>query len=512
MSGTRKRNRSGDNQHVSPSVSSNQIRSLKRAKTKYNLNQHSYNLSQLDFNAGYKYIVDNNLEERLRNEVESEDDEKTIYELWISYFEINIYKPDIQLKETEMLPIPSEIILPKPSEIILPKPSEIILSKNILPKKVQQTRRGGSISHAIRQKIFFKEHFNTLTVLSLRDIAGKLICKVYGSSLPYGDNTQELYRYFYNSVGIKTIISLQACGTTTDVVHLKSCDNMKWSQIRGSKTEREIWEKIEVKKHKSKFIEIEWKDMTAPSFDVMDEINGYPIWSSPTLIHCYAGFGRTGTILFLFWFRWTILNKMFVVFDLKSKTDVQIGYQALLHPFLKCAISPVAKSTRSSEMYFRLLLQFNNCLSIGYLDPKFTVGSTYTIERMCGELFKIETLTSANLFVARMNYVLLYIALFLNEQVDYSKYLGLPPQGGKITSIYLYPLHNNYPLRKNKFDEHTIFQSPTPTHINTYVANNNFGLKPVNIPYTGVAAAPALASSTSASTPIISLGSSLSTP
>ena len=53
---------------------------------------------------------------------------------------------------------------------------------------------------------------------------------------------------------------------------------MKWSQKVGSKTEKKIWENIEVKKHKSKFIEIEWKDMTAPSFDVMDEINDW--WNS----------------------------------------------------------------------------------------------------------------------------------------------------------------------------------------------------------------------------------------
>jgi hypothetical protein len=125
-----------DYQPVSSSMYSKQSRLFKRAKTKEDLNkdiidlsqhsdnlsQHSYILSQLDINAGYQYIIHNNLEEALRNEVGPEDDEDiTTEELWTVYFETNNDKPNVQLKETALEPIPSEIILPIPSEIILPK-------------------------------------------------------------------------------------------------------------------------------------------------------------------------------------------------------------------------------------------------------------------------------------------------------------------------------------------------------------------------------------------------------
>jgi hypothetical protein len=150
------------------------------------------------------------------------------------------------------------------------------------------------------------------------------------------------------------------------------------------------------------------------------------------------------------------------------------------------------------------MLQFYRCIELGYIDAKLKDGNTYDVYDMFKELFKIKTLTSANLFLSRFNNILLFTAIFLNTQTDTAIFPGIPQQ--PITKIYLYPLHTNYPSGKSEFDKDTIFVNPEYTDINNYIANNNFGLKPNNIPYTGKV----LQSSSSLSN--MGLDSSLSQP
>jgi hypothetical protein len=226
--------------------------------------------------------------------------------------------------------------------------------------------------------------------------------------------------------------------------------------------------------------------MTAPSIDVMNALSITPVWNTPTLIHCYAGFGRTGTALLFFWFRWKLLNKMFPVYD--TVRLVKKGFEALTEPFLGCKTIKLAGFTESGQMFDRLKDQFKDCISIEKLDNKYKRGNTFRTQNLVEELFDIHSLTSANRFVARINNILLYTALYLNVETD-RKYSGLPPSSRKIREICFYTLHNNCPPGENSFNKHTIFQNPTMTDINMFVEKNIFGLKSHNIEYTGAPAA-----------------------
>ena len=105
---------------------------------------------------------------------------------------------------------------------------------------------------------------------------------------------------------------------------------------------------------------------------------------------------------------------------------------------------------------------------------------------MIEEVFKINTLSQANLFVTRINYILLYTALFLNAQTDRVQFPGIPPS--HITRIYLYPLHTQYPQQQSgrivsMFTPDYIFKNPNQVNINHFDAQNEYGLKLKNIPY-----------------------------
>jgi hypothetical protein len=427
-------------------------------------------LRGLSFEAGIEYIESNNLESWLEDQLDlSTEYDMEVEEMYSIFYENNIDKEKNSIHVNSLIP------------------------PMVAPSYVKQ-RRGGNKTIKKQKKLvlykggvgpFFKPRFNTLTVLSIKDAYGNEVCKVYGSSLPVNEKIPELYKYFYKTIGIHTIISFQNCEKTLDGVHKSSCRKLgynKFLAFEPSKIWKEMGKKLMKIKQKGKtrrikqkvettqFLTPEIKDMTAGTIPAFDELIRAKIWIYPTLIHCYAGFGRTGSALLYYWFRSHLLYKC----DGK-------GYEVLNQPFI--GLNGGTLFIKSATMYMYLMDNFKKNISKysdsnldpgnTYLDP----GNTYSTELLIHELFKFEKLNSVNLFITRINYILLYSALFLNAQTDQSL-PGIPALTGiPISEIYLYPLHDKYPNFAQKFSRGHIFNTPVSTNIYTFRPDNPFGLK-----------------------------------
>jgi hypothetical protein len=228
----------------------------------------------------------------------------------------------------------------------------------------------------------------------------------------------------------------------------------------------------------TRFIANEEKDMTAGSLSNFNLLIQQPIWKRPTLIHCLAGFGRTGTALLYYYIRTLLLYGI----DGLNYTNLNQKYFRFTN--INCKLS------LSSCVYNFFKIRFERNLSL-HTDLKWEYGvvdgSNYHPSKMVEEVFKIDTISQANLFVTRINYILLYTALFLNAQIgNQTEFPGIPPS--PITHIYLYPLHTQYPQLQSgrivsMFTPDYIFQNPNLVSINHFDAQNEYGLKLKNIPH-----------------------------
>jgi len=148
------------------------------------------------------------------------------------------------------------------------------------------------------------------TIVKIKDINNKPIY-VRGTSLPdpdeplpvgfitnpeqYCTNTMNYYRYVKN---IPHIISLHGCGLDWSQYRYKPryCDNLNesdnWNKICNEHDEVVGTNHIK---------EFHWVDMSAGFFSVFKSISDIDFTqiSNFSIIHCLAGFGRTGTVLML---------------------------------------------------------------------------------------------------------------------------------------------------------------------------------------------------------------------
>jgi hypothetical protein len=127
---------------------------------------------------------------------------------------------------------------------------------------------------------------------------------LYGTSLPLWDrfSMENIFRFYLFRKGIKRVISLQGCGSVDQPPPLNNVEdvcepdimleNTVFNDTKGFHPVTLNDPRVEIIYHTIQDMEpgsiIVWVNLTRYYMDSCDEM---------TLVHCYAGFGRTGSVL-----------------------------------------------------------------------------------------------------------------------------------------------------------------------------------------------------------------------
>ena len=248
----------------------------------------------------------------------------------------------------------------------------------------------------------------------------------------YCTNTMNFYRYVKN---IPNIISLQGCDLdwTGYRYNPKYCDNLE---------EKANWNKIcneydnNTNPRTDHIKEFYWVDMSAGFFSVYKSLSDIDFTdiSNSSIIHCLAGFGRTGTVLMLI-----ICINHYKEFPDEYETD-----------FLIPERNDPDNSKTSNRIIRKLKSLFYQYLEVDQeipIDPAIPINDrtkdtlkrlifSFGIEKIFDELFtnfyrrgarnRQVNYTSLNVMVTRINYILYFTAKACNQ-----------------TSVILYETHRH---------------------------------------------------------------------
>jgi hypothetical protein len=278
----------------------------------------------------------------------------------------------------------------------------------------------------------WKSRFSTIVKIS--DINNKPIY-VRGTSLPVSDNpstivsvcngedfctnTLNFYRYIKN---IPNLISLQGCDLDWTGYRYtpKHCDDLnekeKWNRICNEYDN--VTEPSHMRNDHMK--EFHWVDMSAGFFSVYDSLSNIDFTdiSNSSIIHCLAGFGRTGTVLML-------------IICINYYKDFPSKYEA---DFLTLEQDDPDNSKTSNRIIRKLKWLFYQFVEVDQeipIDPEISINGQ-TIDRIKRSitLFDANTIqeeiftnfyrrgsrnnqinfTSLNVLVTRINYILYFTA------------------------------------------------------------------------------------------------------
>jgi len=347
--------------------------------------------------------------------------------------------------------------------------------------------------------------FNTLTMLKPLD---RIQLYVYGSSLPikntytspmglgsdqYCANTLYFYKFIKN---ISRIISLQGCGLNWNSISLPPSKQLPYlpPQCEGLE-EKKIWDIMcrsndtEYDPNNSSLLEYYWIDMAGGFFETYNDIVSLDFTDpqTTTLIHCLAGFGRTGTTLLLILSKYYFseingklsrFNKEFNTSfthprdKRKQSSIICKNLKKLLNEYLKIDLSYGDNTIRG--------LDIDYIININSLIERFKVSSVTT------EVFNFIhdgeiSLTLLNVFITRINYII-YFTAYINKVPQVNLY-GLYSRD-ELNKIVRYITMDNmlefplfFPMKIDVpyFESHVYTSTiPTTLGINPIIPQNNY--------------------------------------
>jgi len=189
----------------------------------------------------------------------------------------------------------------------MPRISKKRTQKKYKPNKSKKriVLKGGVPRHTTGELQFangptWRQRFNGdsfTTVVKVRDRY------LYGTSIPFWNpaDMQDIMKFYLMRKNINRIISFHACNTLEGMAHHHDCsqypnlEDQTFNDIKNASGYTQ-------NNHDVQFINIFIQDMTPGSIDAWGALTQYRFTSEreKTIIHCLAGFGRTGTALLFF--------------------------------------------------------------------------------------------------------------------------------------------------------------------------------------------------------------------
>lgn len=247
------------------------------------------------------------------------------------------------------------------------------------------------------------------TMVQLKHPYYSTLLPIYGSSLPsdnYYEKFSTLYYYYYVR-DIKRLLSLHPCeidasATYCDESYIPNGYDNYGNEIKldiDRNSEPLIWQKF----IKNSYLGIKIKDMTSGSIQNWEKIFKIDFTDNlnPLLIHCLAGFGRTGSVLlYAILLHQAIYKGKQFTLDL-YKTTPFLGYGTW------------------ERMYNRLYKFMSDCI----VPASESFMPSFDVNRIKNELFNINDSYHKKLFISRINNIILRISEYCGAQMGDNIYL-----------------------------------------------------------------------------------------